>query len=101
MYLCVSPQSQLASSASESSEAELSLQAELRGLRQELDEARRETSRLGQDHRQLSLRLEDREKERDQLTQTNTQLEEQRRQQERSLDKLNKEVRSVCLHGFF
>lgn len=94
-------QSQLASSASESSEAELSLQAELRGLRQDLDEARRETSRLGQDHRQLSLHLEDREKERDQLTQTNTQLEEQRRQQERSLDKLNKEVRSVCLHGFF
>lgn len=73
----------------------------MRGLRQELDEARRGASRLGQDHRQLSLRLEEREKERDQLTQTNTQLEEQRRQQERSLDKLNKEVRSVCLHGFF
>ncbi|XP_031643308.1 cingulin isoform X2 [Oncorhynchus kisutch] len=88
-------ESQLASSASESSEAELSLQAELRGLRQDLDEARRETSRLGQDHRQLSLRLEDREKERDQLTQTNTQLEEQRRQQERSLDKLNKEFESL------
>ncbi|XP_071027272.1 cingulin-like isoform X1 [Oncorhynchus clarkii lewisi] len=88
-------ESQLASSASESSEAEMSLQAELRGLRQELDEARRETSRLGQDHRQLSLRLEDREKERDQLTQTNTQLEEQRRQQERSLDKLNKEFESL------
>ncbi|KAM9404770.1 cingulin isoform 2-T2 [Salvelinus alpinus] len=84
-------EAQLASSASESSEAELSLQAELRGLRQELDEARRGASRLGQDHLQLSLRLEDREKERDQLTQTNTQLEEQKRQQERSLDKLNKE----------
>uniref|UniRef100_A0A8C8GHL2 Cingulin n=1 Tax=Oncorhynchus tshawytscha TaxID=74940 RepID=A0A8C8GHL2_ONCTS len=88
-------ESQLASSASESSEAELSLQAELRGLRQELDEARRGASRLGQDHRQLSLRLEDMEKERDQLTQTNTQLEEQRRQQERSLDKLNKEFESL------
>uniref|UniRef100_A0A8C7FKL7 Cingulin n=1 Tax=Oncorhynchus kisutch TaxID=8019 RepID=A0A8C7FKL7_ONCKI len=88
-------ESQLASSASESSEAELSLQAELRGLRQELDEARRGASRLGQDHRQLSLRLEDREKERDQLTQTNTQLEQQRRQQERSLDKLNKEFESL------
>ncbi|XP_071251621.1 cingulin-like isoform X2 [Salvelinus alpinus] len=84
-------EAQLASSASESSEAELSLQAELRGLRQELDEARRGASRLGQDHLQLSLRLEDREKERDQLTQTNTQLEEQKRQQEQSLDKLNKE----------
>ncbi|XP_064803558.1 cingulin-like isoform X2 [Oncorhynchus masou masou] len=88
-------ESQLASSASESSEAELSLQAELRGLRQDLDEARREASRLGQDHRQLSLRLEDMEKERDQLTHTNTQLEEQRRQQERSLDKLNKEFESL------
>ncbi|XP_038850978.1 cingulin-like isoform X2 [Salvelinus namaycush] len=88
-------EAQLASSASESSEAELSLQAELRGLRQELDEARRGASRLGQDHLQLSLRLEDREKERDQLTQTNTQLEEQRRQQERSLDKLNKEFESL------
>ncbi|XP_052365611.1 cingulin-like isoform X2 [Oncorhynchus keta] len=88
-------ESQLASSASESSEAELSLQAELRGLRQDVDEAKRETSRLGQDHRQLSLRLEDSEKERDQLTQTNTQLEEQRRQQERSLDKLNKEFESL------
>ncbi|XP_029593198.1 cingulin isoform X2 [Salmo trutta] len=88
-------ESQLASSASESSEAELSLQAELRGLRQELDEARRGASRLGQDHRQLSLRLEEREKERDQLTQTNTQLEEQRRQQERSLDNLNKEFESL------
>ncbi|XP_052351375.1 cingulin-like isoform X1 [Oncorhynchus keta] len=88
-------ESQLASSASESSEAELSLQAELRELRQELDEARRGASRLGQDHRQLSLRLEDSEKERDQLTQTNTQLEEQRRQQERSLDKLNKEFESL------
>ncbi|XP_041708864.2 cingulin isoform X2 [Coregonus clupeaformis] len=88
-------EAQLASSASESSEAELSLQAELRGLRQELDEARRGASRLGQDHRQLSLRLEEREKERDQLTHTNTQLEEQRRQQERSLDKLNKEFESL------
>ncbi|KAL0985258.1 hypothetical protein UPYG_G00154670 [Umbra pygmaea] len=88
-------EAKLVSSASESTEAELSLQAEVRGLRLELDEAKRGASRLGHDHLQLSQRLEDMEKERDRLALANTQLEEKRGQQEKALDKLSKEFESL------
>lgn len=86
------PQAQLQSSTTESSEAELALHTEVRGLRNELDEARRKASRLSQEHRELSLRLEDTEKDKEELKQTINQLEETERQQERALEKLNKEV---------
>lgn len=66
----------------------------MRGLRSELDEAKRKASRLNQEHRELSLRLEDTEKDKDTLKQTITQLEESRRQQERALEKLDKEVKT-------
>ncbi|XP_019897023.2 cingulin isoform X2 [Esox lucius] len=88
-------EAKLATIASESSEAELTLQAEVRGLKQELDEARRAASRLGQDHLQISQRLEQMERERDKLTHTNTQLEEQSRQQEKALNKLTTEFESL------
>ncbi len=65
----------------------------MRGLRTELDEAKRKASRLSQEHRELSLRLEDAEKDKETLKQTINQLEETQRQQERALEKLNKEVR--------
>ncbi|KAM3872928.1 cingulin [Diretmus argenteus] len=88
---------QLQTNATESSEAELALHVEMRGLRSELDEAKRRASRLDQQHRQLSLHLENREKERDALTQINNQLEEVKRQQERALEKLNKEYESLSV----
>ncbi|KAJ8005000.1 hypothetical protein DPEC_G00142110 [Dallia pectoralis] len=88
-------EAKLATTASESSEAELTLQAEVRGLKQELDEARRGASRLGQDHLQTSQRLEQMEREREKFTQTNTQLEEQSKQLEKALNKLNTEFESL------
>lgn len=87
------PQAQLQTNATESSEAELALHTEVRGLRSELDEAKRKASRLSQEHRELSLRLEDTEKDKETLKQTISQLEETERQQGRALEKLNKEVR--------
>lgn len=81
------------SNATESSEAELALHTEVRGLRSELDEAKRKASRLSQEHRELNLRLEDTEKDKETLRQTINQLEETKQQQERALEKLNKEVR--------
>lgn len=89
----VIPQAQLQSTASVSSETELALHVEVRGLRSELDETKRKTSRLSQEHSELSLRLEDREKDKETLSQTVNQLEEVKRQQERALEKLSKEVR--------
>lgn len=65
----------------------------MRGLRSELDEAKRKASRLSQEHRELSLLLENTEKDKQTLEQTTNQLEESKRQQERALEKLNKEVR--------
>lgn len=65
----------------------------MRGLRAELDEAKRKASRLSQEHSELSLRLEDTEKDKETLKQTISQLEETKRQQERALEKLNKDVR--------
>ncbi|XP_028985679.1 cingulin isoform X2 [Betta splendens] len=88
-------ENQLQTSATESSEAELALHTEVRGLRSELDEAKRKASRLSQEHRELSLRLEDTEKDRETLRQSVSQLEETRRQQERALEKLNKEYESL------
>lgn len=85
-------QAQLQSNATESSEAELALHSEVRGLRSELDEAKRKASRLSQEHHELSLRLEDTEKDKESLKQTVSQLEEAKRQQEKALEKLNKEV---------
>lgn len=89
----MAPQAQLQTSATESSEVELALHGEVRGLRSELDEAKRKASRLSQEQRECSLRLEDSEKDKEALRQSVSQLEESKRQQERALDKLSKEVR--------
>lgn len=85
-------QTQLQSNATESSETELALHNEVRGLRSDLDEAKRKASRLSQEQRELSLRLEDSEKDKETLKQTISQLEETKNQQEKALEKLNKEV---------
>lgn len=92
------PQAQLQSQATESSEAELALHAEVRGLRGELDEAKRKASRLNQEQRELSHLLEDMEKEKDSLKLTINQLEGTKGQQERALEKLSKEVRTCSAH---
>ncbi|MEQ2191737.1 hypothetical protein XENOCAPTIV_001913, partial [Xenoophorus captivus] len=84
---------ELQSNATESSEAELALQTEVRSLRSELDEAKRKASRLSQEHRELGLRLESTERDRETLKQTISQLEDTKRQQEKAMEKLNKEVR--------
>jgi len=88
-------QAQLQSNATETSEAELALHTEVRGLRSELDEAKRKNSRLSQEHCELSLRVEDSERDKDTLKQTIGKLEETKRQQEKALEKLNKEVRRM------
>lgn len=67
----------------------------MRGLRSELDEAKRKASRLSQEHRELSQRLEDTEKDKEALKQTISQLEDTKRQQERALEKVNKDVRRI------
>lgn len=64
----------------------------MRGLRSELDEAKRKASKVSQEHRELNQYLEDAEKDKETLRQTINQLEETKRQQERGLEKLNKEV---------
>lgn len=86
-------QAQLQSSAAESSEAELSLHAEMRGLRSELDEAKRRLSKLNQERQELSLRLENSERDKQALKQTVSQLEDTKSQLGKALDKLNKDVR--------
>ncbi|XP_062254791.1 cingulin isoform X3 [Platichthys flesus] len=88
-------EAQLQTSTTESSETELALHSEVRGLRSELDEAKRKASRLSQEHRECSLRLEDTEKEKETLRQNINQLEEAKRQQERALEKLSKEHESL------
>ncbi|TMS11072.1 Cingulin [Larimichthys crocea] len=90
-------EAQMQSNATESSEAELALHTEVRGLRSELDEAKRKASRLSQEHRELNLRLEDTEKDKETLRQTINQLEETKQQQERALEKLNKEYESLTV----
>nr|XP_033496918.1 cingulin isoform X1 [Epinephelus lanceolatus] len=90
-------EAQLQSNATESSEAEIALHAEVRGLRSELDEAKRKASRLSQEHRDLILRVEDVEKDKETLKQTLNQLEEAKRQQERALEKINKEYESLTM----
>ncbi|KAK5606741.1 hypothetical protein CRENBAI_016086 [Crenichthys baileyi] len=88
-------ETQLQSNATESSEAELALQTEVRSLRSELDEAKRKASRLSQEHRELALRLESTERDRETLKQTISQLEDNKRQQEKAMEKLNKEHESL------
>nr|XP_020462886.1 cingulin [Monopterus albus]XP_020462887.1 cingulin [Monopterus albus]XP_020462888.1 cingulin [Monopterus albus] len=90
-------EAQLQTSATESSEAELVLHAEMRGLRSELDEAKRKASRLSQENCELSLRLEDAEKDKEPLKQSISQLEDTKHQQERDLEKLNKEYESLTI----
>ncbi|XP_035528998.1 LOW QUALITY PROTEIN: cingulin [Morone saxatilis] len=90
-------EAQLQTNATESSEAELALHTEVRGLRSELDEAKRKASRLSQEHRELNLRLEDMEKDKETLKQTINQLEGIKRQQERALEKINKEYESLAM----
>lgn len=88
----MSPQNQLQTKSTESSEAELALHAEVRGVRSELDEAKRKVSRLSQEIRELNSRLEASEREKEALKESVGQLEEAKRQQERALEKINKEV---------
>ncbi|XP_075965146.1 cingulin isoform X2 [Anarhichas minor] len=90
-------EAQLQTNTTESSEAEIALHTEVRGLRSELDEAKRKASRLSQEHRELLLRVEDTEKEKETLKQTFNQLEETKLQQERALEKLNKECESLTV----
>lgn len=77
-------------------EVEQEQQEETRRMRQQLEDSKRENSRLGLERDELARNMEEREKDRDALRKENTQLDEQRRQQERALDKLNKEV-CVCV----
>uniref|UniRef100_A0A3Q2XNY2 Cingulin n=1 Tax=Hippocampus comes TaxID=109280 RepID=A0A3Q2XNY2_HIPCM len=88
---------QLLASNAQSSEAELALHNEVRGLRTELDEAKRKTSRLTQEHRELGQRAEDAEREKEAHKQTINQMEELKRQQERALEKINKEFESLTV----
>nr|XP_040021066.1 cingulin isoform X3 [Gasterosteus aculeatus aculeatus] len=90
-------EAQLQTNATESSEAEITLHTEVRGLRSELDEAKRKASRLSQEHRELILRVDDSEKEKETLKQTFNQREETRQRQERALEKLNKEYESLTI----
>ncbi|XP_056900645.1 cingulin isoform X4 [Takifugu flavidus] len=87
-------ENQLQTKSTESSEAELALHAEVRGLRSELDEAKRKVSRLSQEIRELNSRLEASEREKETLKETVGQLEEAKRQQEKALEKMNKEHES-------
>lgn len=88
----MSPQNQLETKSTESSEAELALHAEVRTVRSELDEAKRKVSRLTQEIRELSSRLDASEREKETLKETVGQLEEAKRQRERALERINKEV---------
>ncbi|XP_061572841.1 cingulin isoform X2 [Cololabis saira] len=88
-------EAQLQSNATESSETEVSLQNEVRGLRSELDEAKRKASRSSQEHHDISLRLEDSERDKEMLKQTISQLEETKHQQEKAVEKLNKDYESL------
>ncbi|KAJ0000426.1 hypothetical protein NQD34_012268 [Periophthalmus magnuspinnatus] len=90
-------EAQLLNNATESSEAELALHSEVRGLRSELDEAKRKNSRLNQEHSELVFRLENTEKDKDALKQSTVQLEEKRQQLEKALDKLTKEFESLVV----
>ncbi|XP_030014113.1 cingulin isoform X3 [Sphaeramia orbicularis] len=90
-------EAQLLTNATESSEAELALHAEVRGLRSEIDEAKRKASRLSQENSELSLRLQDTEKDREMLKHTINQLEDTKQQQERTLEKLTKEHESLTM----
>ncbi|XP_077382485.1 cingulin isoform X2 [Festucalex cinctus] len=89
-------EAQLLTTNAQSSETELALHNEVRGLRTELDEAKRKASRLTQEHRELSQRVEDAEKDKEELKQTINQMEELKRQQERALEKINKEFESLA-----
>ncbi|CAL8360878.1 unnamed protein product [Arctogadus glacialis] len=88
-------EAQLQSSTSESSELEVALHSEIRGLKSELDEAKRKASRLGQETIELRQSLEVREREKEALAQSHSQLEEARLQQEKALEKLLNEHESV------
>ncbi|XP_058603760.1 cingulin isoform X1 [Onychostoma macrolepis] len=85
-------ESQLQERTSQSIEAEQEQQEETRKLRQQLEESRRENSRLGLERDELAHNLEEKEKDRDTVRKENAQLEDQKRQQERAIDKLNKEM---------
>ncbi|XP_030645009.1 cingulin [Chanos chanos] len=77
------------------SEASDVLEEENRGLRAQLEEARRGASRLSQERDELNRRLEERDRERDTLRRSKTDLEEQKRQLDRALEKINKEMESM------
>ncbi|XP_036423041.1 cingulin isoform X2 [Colossoma macropomum] len=83
--------SRLHSSVPDSSSSE-AVEEENRRLRTQLEEARREASRLGQEKEELSRRLEEREREREALRRGKSDLEEQKRLLDRSLEKMNKEM---------
>ncbi|XP_035285136.1 cingulin-like isoform X2 [Anguilla anguilla] len=98
-------ETRLESSSSQSSEAELALEEENKGLRAQLEEARRGAARLGQEREELSRRLEERDREREGLKRGKTELEEQKRLLDRSLEKIGKEMEQLssesrlCVQG--
>ncbi|KAG9355305.1 hypothetical protein JZ751_000143 [Albula glossodonta] len=85
-------EARLLSSTSQSSEAELVLEEEVRGLRGQLEEARRGVARLGQEKEEISRRLEERDREREALRRGKNELEEQKRLLDRALEKISKEM---------
>ncbi|KAL7883099.1 hypothetical protein SRHO_G00007570 [Serrasalmus rhombeus] len=87
----LSRMSRLHASVPDSSSSE-AVEEENRRLRTQLEEARREASRLGQEKEELSRRLEEREREREALRRGKSDLEEQKRLLDRSLEKMNKEM---------
>lgn len=91
-FIYPSLQSQLQERESQNIEVEQEQQEETRRLKQQLEESRRENSRLGLERDEVARNLEERERDRDALRKENAQLDDQHRQQERALDKLNKEV---------
>ncbi|XP_064201690.1 cingulin-like [Anguilla rostrata] len=98
-------EARLESSSSQSSEAELALEEENKGLRAQLEEARRGAARLGQEREELSRRLEERDREREGLKRGKSELEEQKRLLDRSLEKIGKEMEQLssesrlCVQG--
>ncbi|KAG5842840.1 hypothetical protein ANANG_G00182020 [Anguilla anguilla] len=98
-------ETRLESSSSQSSEAELALEEENKGLRAQLEEARRGAARLGQEREELSRRLEERDREREGLKRGKSELEEQKRLLDRSLEKIGKEMEQLssesrlCVQG--
>lgn len=71
------------------------LEDENRGLKSQLEEAKRATTRLTKERDELNRRLEERDLERDALRRGKSDLEEQKRLLDRALEKINKEMEAM------